>query len=129
MLIGLWALTLMAVLAALVLHAPARSHGLALAAAVLASLTGMWQTWRIWRAQLPGELIWNGAEWLLMQGGVTTAIAQPAIRCDGQRWFLLRTRAERGARWLWVGRAADPARWHGLRCALCARTFVPEATA
>lgn len=124
---GSWALALAPALTALALHPPARSHGLALAAALVAAMSGAWLTWRFWRAQTPGELIWNGAEWLLEKDGATAAIEPPGIRCDAQHWLLLRVRADRRALWLWAARAAAPARWHGLRCALYARVFVFEA--
>jgi len=141
MLVGVWVLALMPVLLGLALYAPARSHRLALGVALLASLVGVWRTWCFWRARMLvevpramlGTLIWNGAEWLLEKDGVTAAIAQPDIRCDGQHWLLLRARtnarANRRTLWLWVGRAADPARWHGLRCALYAPASYWDARA
>jgi hypothetical protein len=122
-LIVLWVLALAPMLAALVWRTPVRSHGWALTAAlVVASALGVWCTWRFWRAQTPGELVWNGAEWSLEREGVTVVIAHLGTCCDGQRALLLRAHGNIGRRvvWLWVGRAGQSARWHLLRCALYA---------
>jgi hypothetical protein len=126
---GVWLLALIALLAALALHAPARSNVVAWLIALAAFLLGAWLALRLWRGQVVGALIWTGAEWFLEQESTMTAIAHPGIHFDGQHGLLLRARPGRRAVWLWVERSANPARWHALRCALYARAQEPLASA
>ncbi|MDR2991763.1 MAG: hypothetical protein LBU72_07560 [Burkholderiaceae bacterium] len=118
---GVWLLALIPLVTALALHAPARSDILVLLVAFAVCISGTGLALRLWRGQVVGALVWNGAQWFLEKtgkDGATAAIAPPAIRFDGQRWLLLHTRASRRPIWLWIGRSAEPLRWHALRCAL-----------
>jgi hypothetical protein len=129
---GVWLLALMPLLAALALHAPARSYILVWLIVLAALIFGAWRVMRLGRGQPSGALVWNGAEWFLEQAekdGAVLAITHPGIRLDGQRWLLLRARTGRRAIWLWIGRSTDPARWHALRCALYAQVSTPLAPA
>jgi len=121
---GVWLLALLSLLSALALHAPARAHTLALLTALVALVLGAGLAWRLWRGQVPGALVWDGAQWLLVpadKDSAAAAITPPGIRFDSQRWLLLRTRAGRRPVWLWVERSAGPHDWHALRCALYAQ--------
>jgi hypothetical protein len=118
---GVWLLASVQVLTAWAVRAPGQFNIAALLIALAAFLPGAGLALRLWRGQSAGTLVWNGAQWFLEkagQDGATAVVAPPDIRFDGQRWLLLHTRAERRPVWLWIGRAADPLRWHALRCAL-----------
>jgi hypothetical protein len=132
LLAGVWLLALLPLLTALALHAPRRSNIPVLLIVLAAFIAGAGLALRLWRGQVAGALVWNGAQWFLEntgKAGTTTAIAPPAVRLDGQRWLLLYTRADRRPVWLWIGRAAAPPRWHALRCALYAQARTPLAPA
>lgn len=78
-----------------------------------------------WRAQAPRVLLWDGSRWLLTLPGRAPDARRDAVRLDValdvQRAILLCCRGPGpSARWLWLQRSGDGARWHALRCALYA---------
>ncbi|WP_147911707.1 hypothetical protein [Ottowia flava] len=82
--------------------------------------------------QAASSLRWDGADWWLEEGPAAagtfgTGPGRMDVRLDLQRSLLLRWRAQgaRRAQWLWVERAADPTRWHLLRCALYSKPSRP----
>jgi hypothetical protein len=87
---------------------------------------------RLWLAQKPWQLLWDGVRWSLRQRGDETVASNEArveVRLDLQRALLLRYSEPASRRrpvWLWVQAAGDARRWHLLRCALysCASSMV-----
>jgi hypothetical protein len=61
-----WLLSLIPLLSALTLRAPARSHVLALLVILAALILGAGLALRLWRGQVLGALVWDGAQWLLV---------------------------------------------------------------
>lgn len=102
------------------------------ALALAAALAG-----RLWRSLGAQDLCWNGSTWQLQARG-TAAPAHEVqgslrVHLDLQRRLLLCLQAApaqgRASRhWLWAEAAADPARWHALRCAVYSRAMTDPRT-
>jgi hypothetical protein len=75
-----------------------------------------------WRTEA-GTLQWDGDDWQLHLRGRADA-GNPAVALDLQGSLLLRWRAARACRWLWLDRASAPARWDDLRRAVYSRAIV-----
>lgn len=75
-----------------------------------------------WRSLRPGHLAWDGNDWHWAEAGQSPGAGCRLHAClDLQRVLLLRLRDAHGAaRWIWLERSADPARWDDLRRAVCA---------
>ena len=79
---------------------------------------------RTWLRSPRGTLSWDGLGWTW----TTTADAQagqPEVALDTQRVLLLRWDGARRPEWLWLERAAQPARWNDLRRAVYSRASPP----
>lgn len=83
----------------------------------LFSVLGAWHQLRVLE---PAQLVWNGAQWSMMDRQGRRDLADLRVALDLQ--FALLLRAVNGASgrrcWLWVERqTAQMRRWHLLRCA------------
>ena len=76
-----------------------------------------------WRRLPADALAWDAQHWRCEAAGAPSTEGTLAVALDLQGLVLARFQPARGAiRWLWLDRDAAPGRWHGLRCALAART-------
>ena len=88
--------------------------------------------WRFWRSLNSRMLGWDGQSWRLGTGA-SDPVGSLRVHLDLQSRLLLclhgRTKAGRAVRhWLWADAAADPARWHALRCAVYSRAMTDPRT-
>lgn len=90
--------------------------------------------WRFWRSLRAQALCWDGQSWRLRAGAPgPEAAGGLSVHLDLQRHLLLclRERPEGGRaawHWLWAEAAADPGRWHALRCAVYSRAMTDPRT-
>lgn len=91
----------------------------------------LWLVGREWRAP-PLQLRWDGQGWCWREAGALPQAPEHSgsvdVIADFGAWMLLRLRPSCVAprRWLAIGRTAQPARWHALRCAVYSPT--PQAS-
>ncbi|MFN7856152.1 MAG: hypothetical protein ACK5OA_06160 [Acidovorax sp.] len=98
---------------------------LAAAAWVLAAMGAL----HFWLHQFRGDLVWDGAGWLLQsagagqydrRSGALKGRPQPLIDLQSHLWVAL-TAADHQRIWIWLERAHDPQRWIDLRRAVYSR--------
>jgi hypothetical protein len=92
----------------------------------------VWVTWRSLRQGKPvvRNLSWNGKGWTCERDDGLQSLPRVEVQLDGQRWLwlCLHPRPQDqgvvwgcGRRWVLARRSANPAAWHGFRCAVYCR--------